>query len=252
MSLTYKKCPNCGYEPPAGSPLLAGECPNCGVIFEKWLRRRLRPPAVNDSSPRTRSEIPGWVLGDDQPVDPWLFWARVALYLSFLIWGIWFLLLDYKELDLGLPAINRSFLHGVNLVFHEAGHVLFRPFGDFLAVLGGSLGQLIIPAIAMMAFLRQQDPFAASLGLWWFGQNMLDLAPYVYDARAGRMILLGGVTGSDAPGYHDWGNLLGHLDALHLDHRLAFAVYLAGGVCMVVAFSWGATVLWRQREARLR
>jgi len=161
-------------------------------------------------------------------------------------------MMDYKDLENGLPEINRSFLHGVNLVFHEAGHVLFRPFGDFMSVLGGSLGQLMIPAIAVLAFLRERDPFAASLGLWWLGQSLLDLAPYVYDARAGQMVLLGGVTGTDAPGYHDWTNLLTRMDALHSYRGLALSVYLAGLLFMLMAFSWGAVVLWRQRERRLR
>lgn len=252
MTLAYKKCPNCGHEPPPGSPELVDECPGCGVIFEKWLRRRLQPEKVAATPLTRRSVTSGWLLGSTDPADPWRFRARVALYLCFLVWGIGFLMMDYKDLENGLPEINRSFLHGVNLVFHEAGHVLFRPFGDFMSVLGGSLGQLMIPAIAVLAFLRERDPFAASLGLWWLGQSLLDLAPYVYDARAGQMVLLGGVTGTDAPGYHDWTNLLTRMDALHSYRGLALSVYLAGLMFMLMAFSWGAVVLWRQRERRLR
>jgi hypothetical protein len=31
----------------------------------------------------------------------------------------------------------------INLPFHEAGHILFSPFGDFLMTLGGSLTQVL-------------------------------------------------------------------------------------------------------------
>ena len=48
----------------------------------------------------------------------------------------------------GLSAdgeIAVSFMHGINLVFHEAGHVVFMSFGHFLHVAGGTLGQWLMP-----------------------------------------------------------------------------------------------------------
>jgi hypothetical protein len=133
----------------------------------------------------------------------------------------------------------------VNLVFHEAGHLIFSPFGRFVAVLGGSLGQLLIPALAIAAFLRLRDPFAASTGLWWLAQSTMDLAPYIYDARRGEMVLLGGTTGRDSPGLHDWTNILGDLGMLHMDHAIAAAVDGLGVLLMLSAYLWGGYVLWR-------
>ena len=87
-------------------------------------------------------------------------------------------------------AATSSVLHGVNLVFHEAGHVLFLPFGPFLRTLGGSLMQLLVPVICLIALLREnKDRFGASLALWWAGENLLDLAPYIADARALELVL---------------------------------------------------------------
>src|SRR5205085_5350362 len=37
-------------------------------------------------------------------------------------------------------AVAESFLHLVYTPFHEAGHVFFAPLGDFVRVLGGTLG----------------------------------------------------------------------------------------------------------------
>ena len=38
-------------------------------------------------------------------------------------------------------------IDGVNLVIHEAGHLIFSPLGEFMMIAGGSLFQVIMPAI---------------------------------------------------------------------------------------------------------
>ena len=117
-------------------------------------------------------------------------------------------------------AVMDSVLHLPNLVFHEAGHVLFAFFGRFLTVLGGSLFQFALPLALAGAFLRQNDPFGAAVCTWWAGQNLLDLAPYIADARALQLVLLGGRTGAEVEG-HDWEYLLGQLGWLRFDRPLA-------------------------------
>ncbi|MFO1419222.1 MAG: hypothetical protein U1E83_11210 [Methylotetracoccus sp.] len=144
-------------------------------------------------------------------------------------------------------ALGGAFLHRVDLVFHEAGHVLFFPFGDFMYVLGGSLGQLLMPLIVMLAFLlREDNPFAASVALWWLGQSAMDLAVYIDDARALALPLLGGGTGFDAPERHDWNNLLERTGLLDYDHVLAASTYWIGRIAMIAAIVWGATILIAQ------
>jgi hypothetical protein len=51
------------------------------------------------------------------------------------------------------PTVMDSFLHLPNLVFHEAGHLLMLPFGQFMSVLGGSLFQLLVPLMCAGAFV---------------------------------------------------------------------------------------------------
>jgi hypothetical protein len=99
--------------------------------------------------------------------------GRITIFVVFFFWGWSFILMDFQANDIG-----SSFMHVVNLVFHEAGHILFRPFGRFMTILGGSLAQLLMPLIVMAAFIVQnRDTFGASLGLWWLGQSLMDLAP---------------------------------------------------------------------------
>ena len=145
----YKTCPKCGYQRQAVDPEPYTQCPGCGLIFAKWMRHLYRQAARPDTLGKTDdSDFPRrlkiLLFEADTPLSQPAFYGRAALCLGFLVWGIQFLLMDHRLLIGGLPEINGSFLHLVNLVFHEAGHVLFRPFGGFMATLGGSLTQLIM------------------------------------------------------------------------------------------------------------
>lgn len=147
------------------------------------------------------------------------------------------------------PAIFDSFLHLVNLPFHEAGHVIFSPLGRFMTVLGGSLLQLLVPLVCGAVLLVQtRDPFGAAFGLWWFGESLRDLAPYIADARALQLVLLGGRTGAEVEG-HDWEFLLDSLGWLHLDRTLGLAAHRSGLALMIGALGWAGLVLWRQARA---
>ncbi len=172
------------------------------------------------------------------------FAGRVLLWVGLAVWSLFFVFSPFTANFAG-----QSFLHGVNLLFHEAGHVIFGFFGDFLRVLGGTLGQLLMPTICFAALLlHQRDPFTAAVALWWVGENLLDIAPYVGDARARELMLLGGVTGRDVPGYHDWEQLLGWLGWLEADRFLAVTLHGLGVAGLLLALAWGAFVLTRQRR----
>ncbi len=139
-------------------------------------------------------------------------------------------------------AVADSVLHLPNLVFHEAGHVILGMFGRFISVLGGSLFQFAVPLILAGAFLRQRDAFAAAVCAWWAGQNLVDVAPYIADARALQLVLLGGQTGAEVEG-HDWEYLLTQLNLLHRDRSIGLATHWAGLVTMAGALLWAVISL---------
>jgi hypothetical protein len=147
-----------------------------------------------------------------------------------------------------MGAGSDSILHLPNLVFHEAGHVLFGFFGRFITVFGGSLFQFVLPLLLAGAFLRQRDPFGAAVCTWWAGQNLVDLAPYIADARALQLVLLGGKTGAEVEG-HDWEYLLTTLGWLRFDRTFGLAAYRLGLLMMTGALVWGALYLARGRDA---
>lgn len=242
------KCPECGFPRPGPSARQPGICPKCGLVFAKWAERvlgktRVREDgAAGEGDARAESRFSALLLPPVDRVDPSVFYGRVAIYVAFVVWGIYFIALDFRT-----NAIGESFMHRVNLVFHEAGHVIFMPFGHFMMVLGGTLGQLLMPVIVGVTLLiRTRDAFGASVALWWFAQSMMDCAPYINDARDLKLMLLGGGTGADRPGTHDWENILLDLNLIQHERRIAAGVDKLGELLMLLAFAWGALVLWRQ------
>ena len=178
----------------------------------------------------------------------WLLQAGLLAVMAWTTWGYLASGLGRSQRAISLP---HQLLEAANLIFHEAGHWIVAVVRiDLLTIAGGSLLQLAIPAICAVAFLtRHADPFAAAFAVWWTGQSAVNLAPYVADARAQRLILLGGGTGRDRPGYHDWNNLLGRVGLLEWDGFLGGAVHLCGLATMATAMLVALLVLRAQAEA---
>lgn len=125
-----------------------------------------------------------------------------------------------------------TLLDNVNLPIHETGHIVFAPFGELITAMGGSLFQVIVPAVFVGYFVRRRDQFAASVALWWVAENLWYVAVYVADAQAQALPLVGG-------GEHDWAFILAELDVLQQDARIAAMVRFAGTLLFVIAIVWG-------------
>lgn len=226
------RCPKCGAHRLRDQP----ECARCGVVFAKLAQRAgtveaqpaiPRPPASRspDTEGRPRASTATR-------------WARGALVAALVIWT-W----QFAAAPMGVAAAD-SVLHVPNLVFHEAGHVILGIFGRFVGVLGGSLFQFAVPLILAGAFLRQGEVFGAAVCTWWAGQNLVDVAPYIADARALQLVLLGGQTGAEVEG-HDWEYLLTQLNLLHRDRTLGLAAHWVGLAMMAGALLWACLSLPR-------
>jgi hypothetical protein len=127
------------------------------------------------------------------------------------------------------------FLHNINLIFHEAGHPIFSIFGRFMGSIGGMLGQLLIPLIFFAYFLREGKMFSAYFMSWWFGENFLDLAPYIADAQIKVLPILGGEGG------HDFAYILGKMDMLHYDLFFGRVFSVTGAIIMAVSIVYMLT-----------
>ena len=243
------KCPKCAYARRAEDRGDAGICPACGLVFAKWVSRtlgtaQLRRQEANAGSDEGGSCLAGLIeqLTFVEPrTDTMLFRGRVALFAVFVVWGLYFVTLDLRTNDIGA-----SFMHRVNLVFHEAGHVIFMPFGQFMHILGGSLGQLLMPAIVLgVMVFKNHDNFGGSICLWWIGQSLKDLAPYINDARDLQLQLLTG-NSQDVPETHDWANILLDLGLIFREKKIALGADIIGSLIMLLALAWGAYLLLKQ------
>jgi hypothetical protein len=255
----YKTCPKCGHNRAPSSNQAKDRCPQCGLVYRKWFNRRFRKNRIDADFDSAAGDLTvvdrlrELFLGVKPETSRTAFYARCLVFLVLLVWGWKFIGMDYYYLvegvriNIALPEIYQSFLHNVNLIFHEAGHVLFLPFGRFMSILGGSLMQILMPLTVMLVFLlKERNTFGAAVGLWWTAQSLMDVAPYINDARAGQIPLLGGGTGVDRPGMHDWRNILSELDMLSSDYLLAGIVDGLGTLLMLTSLVWGALVLFQQ------
>ena len=216
-------------------------CPACGVILARVDSEPSRAQRAvsqdGDDEGRTWRER---LLEVPAQVTPFGFWGRVALLVGFALWAAVLISLNYRNAE-----INESFLHRPLLIFHEAGHVIFMPLGHWMTIFGGTLGQLLMPAIMGGALLRtNRDPFGAAIGLWLLGVSLLDVAPYIYDALVPQMMLLSGRTGE--AGGHDWIFLLRSMGLLPQAQWLGALVHKLGAAVILLALGWAAWVLKRQ------
>jgi hypothetical protein len=151
---------------------------------------------------------------------------------------------------LALPSgLTLSFLHLINLVFHEAGHVIFGFFGRFVAVLGGSLNQVLVPAVCTGVFLARRQYGPAAVTLFWTGESLADVAVYVADGRAMALPLL-----ADGA-LHDWNYILGNLGLLQAAESLGRLTFGAGALTMFAALAmlgWDAWTRVLSSETRNR
>ena len=169
--------------------------------------------------------------------------------------SFWFRLMCFVAMvSLSVPIFFKGdqawvvqFLHSINLLVHEAGHVVFRIFGNHVIIsLGGSLFQCLVPLIFFFSlWIKPRDLFGAAIALWWSFENVMDVVPYVADALPMRLPLINGVTGAESPyGFHDWNYILGETG--HLVHylQIAHTLEIIGKVGIAVSILWAAWSLW--------
>ena len=165
---------------------------------------------------------------------------RVGLLLFLVVWSARYFTI--RLVDLGN---NPGWMHLVHLVFHEAGHTITAMLtaNHPAVVFMGSGAQVLMPFVVMLSFyLVNKDAFAAALGLWWTGHALLDVAPYIQDARMLNLQLLSGGTGREVEG-HDWEYLLDHWHILSRDITIAAHVATVARGIMLLAFVWAAASL---------
>ncbi len=251
--MTIGICPKCRYQRQSFDHNIHPDiCPNCGIVYSKFIAKQTQENLPNQSEPESTSkgEVAGAAklrqqlitafLYVPERIDVGAFWTRVACLVAFAIWGGYFI-----TAGVNWEKIGSSFMHNINLPFHEFGHILFMPFGEFMMILGGSLFQVLLPLALMCVFVfKQRDTFAGSITLWWSGQSFIDVSPYIADAEYRALPLVGG-RGEES---HDWGNLLTMMNALDSTQAVANCSFAIGTILIIAALVWGGFIIKAQQQ----
>lgn len=133
------------------------------------------------------------------------------------------------------PATHR-FLDRVDLIAHEAGHLLFSYFGEFIMIMGGTILQIFIPAVIIVYFITRHEFYSSAVTLFWLGQNMFNISVYIKDAR--DMVLpLVSAGGGDI--IHDWNYTLSKLGILNWNIIMGNFVYGLGILIITASIALG-------------
>jgi hypothetical protein len=147
---------------------------------------------------------------------------------------IFAVLMSLYFLSIAYAPLNGSFLDLVDLPIHETGHLLFRPFGEFMMVAGGSLFQVIMPLVFVVYFWWNEKYYSAAIVLFWVGQSILNVFVYANDAVVMQIVLLGGLTGSEGS-FHDWNYLLTETGLINSTKTVAGLIRFLGTLTIIAA-----------------
>jgi hypothetical protein len=129
----------------------------------------------------------------------------------------------------------------MDLVFvpiHEGGHLLFRFFGEWIYVAGGTFLQLFVPlALAVYFAFRRQVPGTAFCAFFFFEQ-FLPVAVYMADSRCQCLTYV--TVGDSDTVIHDWFYLFSSVGVLEHDTQIAAVVRGLGWIGMLATVGWFA------------
>jgi len=120
-----------------------------------------------------------------------------------------------------------GFFGNVDLMFHEAGHVIFSVFGGIATVAGGTIMQLLVPLSLAAYFFRKGDRYSAGLLLLWLGQSCANVARYADDAVALKLPLLG-------EGMNDWTYMFSLTSSLGKAAAVS-DIFYSSGIAIIMA-----------------
>jgi hypothetical protein len=133
-----------------------------------------------------------------------------------------------------------------DLVFvpiHEGGHLLFRFFGEWIAVAGGTFLQLFVPFALGASFAFRREVPGAAFCAFFFFEQFLPISIYMADARAQDLPLL--TVGDSEDVIHDWFYLFSHAGVLEHDTQIAGVFRILGWLGMFATVTW---FVWRSLQ----
>ena len=120
------------------------------------------------------------------------------------------------------------FIDNLDLIIHQAGHLIFLLSGEFVTVIGGSFVQIVIPVAFVIFFIIRKDYYLTSLFLMWLGYNLVNVSIYMADATTMVLPLPGW-----KPFPSDWNYIFGALHIMNWSKQIAFLVDIVGIIVII-------------------
>lgn len=132
----------------------------------------------------------------------------------------------------------------VNLIIHEGGHFFFSWLGHTIMILGGTLGELLVPLLCAAYFWWKRETTAVAFCGFWFFENFLYIGTYMADARTSALPLVGSEES-------DWTILFTQWDVLVKDQQIGANTRALGWLGMLATVTWLAWRLARCQTQKL-
>jgi hypothetical protein len=168
-------------------------------------------------------------------------WAHVSRYagVSWLLAYSFFLLHAFRD------TTGFLFPDFVNLMIHEAGHLFFSWGGHTLMILGGTIGELLVPLLCALYFYFHGQTYGFTFSVFWFFENFLYIGTYMRDARSEGLPLINGDIG-------DWTLLFGQWHLLQSDLKIGQFFRDLGWLGMCATLAWLAYRTYHDSQPTLR
>jgi len=157
-------------------------------------------------------------LGEWKPVSRLTGIAWLCFYALFLLYAFadrsGFLIVDY-----------------VNLIIHEGGHFFFSWFGNTIMILGGTIGELLVPLLCAIYFFCQRETTGFAFSTYWLFENFPYIGTYMADARSAALPLVGSEES-------DWTILFGQWGLLAEDQKIGTIMRTLGWLGMLATMIW--------------
>jgi hypothetical protein len=153
---------------------------------------------------------------------------------AFILWMSFYLLL---LIYLAAHFSELTWLDNVHLPIHEGGHLLFGWFGTTLGVWGGTILQLLVPALLATTFAVRADLLGTAFCAMGFFHSLTGVATYMIDALRRELPLVTvGAPADEAE--HDWVHIFGDLGVL------PHAIQIGSATRVIAWAGFLATLAW--------
>ncbi len=171
--MTYPVCPKCGHAPLPADQSLPAACPACGIVLAKFstavtpARSQREEPDADDA---TRTSLAGWLFHVPPEISKANWYGRGALLVAVMVYTVIF----FRETNVKYGDLGGHLLWLLITPFHEAGHLFFSPFGQFMHIAGGTILQHMFPIVLGLALLvKGRNPFGAAICFWLLGYSVI-------------------------------------------------------------------------------